>query len=118
MAGLTDAGDRRAARLGAADRTALQLEYSLIERTTERDLIPMAREMGLGVLPWSPLAKGVLTGKYTRADLDHPDSTQTRRFVHPGREWRAWAGARSDYESDSGGVLAARHKSGDPQAPS
>lgn len=31
----------------------------------------MARAMGLGVLPWSPLASGVLTGKYTRADLDH-----------------------------------------------
>lgn len=58
---------------------ALQIEYSLIERTTERDLIPMAHEMGLGVLPWAPLAKGVLTGKYSRADLDHTDSTQTRK---------------------------------------
>ncbi|TDO46191.1 aryl-alcohol dehydrogenase-like predicted oxidoreductase [Kribbella sp. VKM Ac-2527] len=50
---------------------ALQIEYSLVERTVERDLIPMAREMGLGVLPWSPLASGVLAGKYTAADLDH-----------------------------------------------
>src|SRR5919108_6394734 len=49
---------------------ALQIEYSLIERTVERDLIPMAREMGLGVIPWSPLASGVLAGKYSRADLD------------------------------------------------
>lgn len=49
---------------------ALQVEYSLIERTVERDLIPMARELGLGVIPWSPLASGVLTGKYGRADLD------------------------------------------------
>jgi aryl-alcohol dehydrogenase-like predicted oxidoreductase len=49
---------------------ALQVEYSLIERTVERDLIPMAREMGLGVVPWSPLASGILTGKYTKADLD------------------------------------------------
>jgi aryl-alcohol dehydrogenase-like predicted oxidoreductase len=49
---------------------ALQIEYSLVERTVERDLIPMAAEMGLGVLPWSPLASGVLTGKYTAADLD------------------------------------------------
>ncbi|MBF6093815.1 aldo/keto reductase [Nocardia cyriacigeorgica] len=48
---------------------ALQIEYSLIERTVERDLIPMARELGLGVIPWSPLGSGVLTGKYTRADL-------------------------------------------------
>lgn len=48
---------------------ALQIEYSLIERTVERELIPMAREMGLGVLPWSPLGSGVLTGKYTKDDL-------------------------------------------------
>lgn len=56
---------------GWAPLVALQIEYSLIERTVERDLIPMAREMGLGVIPWSPLASGVLTGKYSRADLDH-----------------------------------------------
>lgn len=48
---------------------ALQIEYSLIQRTVERDLIPMAKELGLGVVPWSPLASGVLTGKYSRADL-------------------------------------------------
>ena len=64
---------------GWAPLVALQIEYSLIERTTERELIPMAREMGLGVLPWAPLAKGVLTGKYTRTDIDQLDSTQTRK---------------------------------------
>lgn len=64
---------------GWAPLIALQIEYSLIERTGERDMIPMAREMGLGVLPWSPLGKGVLTGKYTRADLGHADGTETRR---------------------------------------
>ena len=47
----------------------LQIEYNLTERTPERDLIPMARELGLGVMPWSPLAQGVLSGKYTEADL-------------------------------------------------
>jgi aryl-alcohol dehydrogenase-like predicted oxidoreductase len=45
---------------------ALQIEYSLIERTVEGDLIPMALELGLGVTPWSPLRGGVLSGKYTR----------------------------------------------------
>ncbi|WP_040789565.1 aldo/keto reductase [Nocardia paucivorans] len=63
---------------------ALQIEYSLIERTVERDLIPMAREMGLGVVPWSPLGSGVLTGKYRRADLDHTaeaSPTGTRKNV-------------------------------------
>lgn len=45
---------------------ALQIEYSLIERTVEGELIPMAMELGLGVTPWSPLKGGLLTGKYTR----------------------------------------------------
>jgi len=55
---------------GWAPLIALQIEYSLLERTVERELIPMAAEMGLGVVPWSPLGSGVLTGKYSRADLD------------------------------------------------
>src|SRR5258707_7016329 len=42
----------------------LQIEYSLMERTVERELVPMARALNLGVLAFSPLAKGVLTGKY------------------------------------------------------
>src|SRR5881392_2067627 len=42
----------------------LQIEYSLIERTVERELLPMAEALGLGVTAWSPLAGGVLTGKY------------------------------------------------------
>ncbi len=45
---------------------ALQLEYSLLERTIEGELIPAAQELGLGVTPWSPLKSGMLTGKYTR----------------------------------------------------
>ncbi len=45
---------------------ALQIEYSLLERTVEQDLMPMARELGLGVTPWSPLKSGLLSGKYTR----------------------------------------------------
>jgi aryl-alcohol dehydrogenase-like predicted oxidoreductase len=42
----------------------LQIEYSLVERTVERELIPMSKALSLGVLAWSPLAKGVLSGKY------------------------------------------------------
>jgi aryl-alcohol dehydrogenase-like predicted oxidoreductase len=48
---------------------ALQLEYSLLERTIEGELIPAALEMGLGVTPWSPLRSGMLTGKYTRESV-------------------------------------------------
>src|SRR5689334_21811423 len=45
---------------------AIQIEYSLLERTVEGELIPMAQELGMGVTPWSPLKGGVLSGKYTR----------------------------------------------------
>jgi aryl-alcohol dehydrogenase-like predicted oxidoreductase len=42
----------------------LQIEYSLVERTVERELLPMAEALGLGVTAWSPLGGGILTGKY------------------------------------------------------
>lgn len=47
---------------------ALQLEYSLIERNIEREHVPLALELGMGIVPWSPLGSGLLAGKYTRAD--------------------------------------------------
>jgi aryl-alcohol dehydrogenase-like predicted oxidoreductase len=54
----------------------LQIEYSLLERSVEQELIPMAQEFGLGITPWSPLKRGVLSGKYTRASVRQvkPDS--------------------------------------------
>lgn len=51
---------------GWAQFIALQIEYSLIERTPERDLIPMATAFDLAITPWSPLAGGVLSGKYAQ----------------------------------------------------
>ncbi|SEH54397.1 Predicted oxidoreductase [Mycolicibacterium rutilum] len=59
---------------GWAPLVALQIEYSLVERTVEHELIPMAANLGVGVMPWSPLGGGVLTGKYTRSDLDRTES--------------------------------------------
>jgi aryl-alcohol dehydrogenase-like predicted oxidoreductase len=53
---------------------ALQIEYSLIERTPERDLLPMARGLGMTVTPWGVLGSGVLTGKYNNAP---PRATKT-----------------------------------------
>lgn len=47
---------------------ALQIEYSLLQRTVEGELMPMARELGIGVTPWGPLRGGALSGKYKRAD--------------------------------------------------
>jgi aryl-alcohol dehydrogenase-like predicted oxidoreductase len=52
----------------------LQIEYSLIERTVERELLPMAKAFNIGVTAWSPLAGGVLTGKYH----GHGSSEQAR----------------------------------------
>ena len=45
---------------------ALQLEYSLVERNIEREHVPVAQELGIGICPWSPLAGGFLSGKYKR----------------------------------------------------
>lgn len=53
---------------GVPGPIALQMEYSLVERTLEREHLPAARECGFGVTPWSPLAGGFLTGKYRRED--------------------------------------------------
>src|SRR3954452_15138380 len=50
----------------SAPVVTLQLEYSLVERSIEREHVPLAREMGLGICPWSPLASGFLAGKYKR----------------------------------------------------
>ncbi|MEJ7927685.1 aldo/keto reductase [Sphingobium sp. AN641] len=51
---------------GWAPFIGLQIEYSLLERSVEAELVPMAREMGLGITPWGPLKSGALSGKYTR----------------------------------------------------
>jgi len=58
----------------------LQIEYSLLERTIEGELLPMAEELGLGVTPWSPLKSGILSGKYTRANA---------ATLKPERQWAA-----------------------------
>ncbi len=60
----------------------LQIEYSLLERSVEQELVPMALEFGLGVTPWSPLKSGVLSGKYTRATAGRLKSDRGA-FVDP-----------------------------------
>ena len=66
-------GYRLAESLWAADRRDLhryesvQLQWSLIERGAEREVLPACREFGVGVLVWSPLARGLLSGKYQRS---------------------------------------------------
>jgi aryl-alcohol dehydrogenase-like predicted oxidoreductase len=55
---------------GWAPIIGVQLEYSLLERTSEGELLPMAEAMGIGVVPWSPLKGGLLSGKYRRENAD------------------------------------------------
>src|SRR6476646_11961433 len=53
---------------GWTEFKGLQIEYSLIERTPERELLPMANALDIGVTAWSPLGGGVLTGKYNKTN--------------------------------------------------
>ncbi|HKE97158.1 MAG TPA: aldo/keto reductase [Povalibacter sp.] len=59
---------------GFAPFTHGQMNYSLLGRDVERDVIPMLNRYGLGLTVWSPLASGFLSGKYTRAALSDPDN--------------------------------------------
>lgn len=52
----------------------LQPQYSLVERNIEREILPVCREEGLGVIPWSPLGGGFLSGKYHRNERPPEDS--------------------------------------------
>jgi aryl-alcohol dehydrogenase-like predicted oxidoreductase len=64
---------------------AVEVEYSLLQRGIEREVIPAAADLGVGVLAWSPLGRGVLTGKYRRtvpAD-SRAASSDLAGFVEP-----------------------------------
>src|ERR1700694_4770090 len=66
----------------------LQIEYSLMERTIERELLPMAKAFGLGLVAWSPLSGGILSGKYNKAasDKDGRYSSEMMQGFLPERE--------------------------------
>ena len=78
---------------------ALQLEYSLVARDVEAEHLPAAAEAGMGVVPWSPLAGGFLTGKYKREDtsgsgrLSGPNPFGDSKFA--ARNWDVLAAARA-----------------------
>src|ERR1700741_4137095 len=90
----------RAQTLAQKDATepliALQLEYSLVERTIEREHVPAAQELGIAICPWSPLAGGFLSGKYKREKSGHQGEGQGRLTTPGGspfnrfseRNWR------------------------------
>ncbi len=64
---------------------ALQVEYSLLARTVEGELAPLALDQGMALVPWSPLKNGFLSGKYRR-DIEVVDSARTAYVGGPGEE--------------------------------
>jgi aryl-alcohol dehydrogenase-like predicted oxidoreductase len=71
-----------AAAHGWAGFVSLQAYYSLVGRDLEHELLPLSREEGVGVLPWSPLSGGFLSGKYRR-DNPNPDGARRTAFDFP-----------------------------------
>jgi aryl-alcohol dehydrogenase-like predicted oxidoreductase len=71
---------------GWTEFIGLQIEYSLAERTVERELVPMAKAFQLGLVAWSPLGGGLLSGKYHSSDTSEKrySHESTRSFMHKG----------------------------------
>jgi aryl-alcohol dehydrogenase-like predicted oxidoreductase len=79
--GLSEAGADTIRRAHAVHPvTALQSEYSLFTRDLEDEILPVLRELGIGLVPYSPLGRGMLTGAVTRESLGSDDSRATGRF--------------------------------------
>lgn len=76
---------------GRAQLVSNQVEYSLLQRGVEREVVPSALEQGVGLLPWSPLGRGVLTGKYRNgAPADsRGNSERFKGFVEPFMDERS-----------------------------
>jgi aryl-alcohol dehydrogenase-like predicted oxidoreductase len=88
---------------------ALQLQYSLIERTAERELLPAADAFGLAVLAWAPLGGGVLTGKYTRGSSPTPaDSKRAADNQARLTDMNLAIGREVDSVADNLGTTSAR----------
>ena len=92
-----------AAAHGMPGPIGLQYNWSLVDRGVELDLLPMAQEFGLGMMPWSPLAGGLLTGKYGRERL----AEAGRAAAVPDRATDAGDEARERLAGDNpfGGML-------------
>ncbi|WP_344495455.1 aldo/keto reductase [Nonomuraea monospora] len=98
-AGLSDVPSWYAARAqtladahALAPVVSLQLPYSLLDRTIEREHVPMGQTLGLGITAWSPLGSGFLTGKYRQADRGVTGEGRLSGEGYAGRSWtdREW----------------------------
>jgi aryl-alcohol dehydrogenase-like predicted oxidoreductase len=70
---------------GRAPVVSNQVEYSLLQRGIEREVVPAAQELGVGIFPWSPLGRGVLTGKYRNGSPSDSRGSSPRfaPFIEP-----------------------------------
>jgi len=87
-----------AAERGWSSFAGLQVEYSLVQREVERELVPMSRGLGLGILAWGPLGAGVLSGKYANGST----GTGERRLADVDPARLAIARAVGDVANDLG----------------
>ncbi|CAM3617610.1 aldo/keto reductase [Nocardioides zeicaulis] len=79
--GLSEAGAETIRRAHAVHPiTALQSEFSLFTRDIEDEVLPVLRELGIGLVPYSPLGRGILTGAVSRETLEAGDSRAAGRF--------------------------------------
>jgi aryl-alcohol dehydrogenase-like predicted oxidoreductase len=79
--GLSEASAETIRKAAAtAPITALQSEYSLFTRDIEDDILPTVRELGIGLVPYSPLGRGILTGRLSAQSLEEGDSRRVGRF--------------------------------------
>jgi aryl-alcohol dehydrogenase-like predicted oxidoreductase len=76
-------GNLFAEKYGWARFEALQYYYSIAGRDIEREIVPMARDQGLSIMPWSPLAGGFLSGKYTRKTQNSGGQSRRDNFDFP-----------------------------------
>jgi aryl-alcohol dehydrogenase-like predicted oxidoreductase len=68
-------------RLGLEKFTSMQNHYNLLYREEEREMIPLCREEGIALIPWSPLARGFLTGKYRRGETPKAVRYKSDRYL-------------------------------------
>jgi len=81
-----EAGDRLARERGLTRFVSVQNEYSLLERAAEEDVLPACERLGIGFLPYFPLASGLLTGKYRRGEVATEGRLAGREI--PAERWQ------------------------------
>jgi aryl-alcohol dehydrogenase-like predicted oxidoreductase len=93
---------------GWTEFSCIQVEYSLIERTSERELLPMANALDIGITAWSPLGSGVLTGKYNKSSskalIDNPvnkDYNQKESITNDSNTRTNSSSSTSDKQNDN-----------------